>query len=705
MFNLNIYALPPFASALVISGIGIYTLLKNPSSKIHRSLFYFCLTLTVWLSGYTLMYCSTTPQMAIKFARIGFIGISFIALTNFLFNVNVLGIQNKKIFIWTLFFISLILSILAQGDFIYISTESFFWGFYPQAGPLYFVFMAYYVSTWAYGLYLLYLRMKEYKNKKNYLAFNQVKYIYIAWLGGSLGIVDFLPKYGVPIYPFAYVIALYWVLICTFAITRYKMLTDISYLTRKLLITSAVFASMFFIFLIGYKASNFVSSKSLSIDRNILIAIVSAITGLLFQPLYQRSKKLIDLVFFPEYLHRKEELAILGQKILLAKNLSEFQRVLLDNLFHIFKTTKASLFLLDDQTQEFRLSASGGWGENHENTDTIKLLQDDEIPKALSESEYILFDEVRTDNSSTTDNRALVHALLKIDALICMQIKLNNKLIGFFVLGDKESGLPYGKDDIKVLKVIAEHTAFALDNLDLSKRWLIEHTEKQQMDKVLHRYLSPSIADEVLSMAHQNDEWKGQRRYVSILVADLRGFTSTTENHSPEDIVEWLNEYLSAMVEIILQNGGTIDKFMGDGVLVVFGAPTSLEKHELCAVKCALEMQSKLISLNSMRISKNLTPLQMGIAITSGNVISGNIGSDKRMEYTVIGDPVNLASRLQSIASPGQILATIDVVQQYSEIGYSVINPIQIKGKIKPVDAVEIKSLKSEYKNIRNKKI
>jgi adenylate cyclase len=162
------------------------------------------------------------------------------------------------------------------------------------------------------------------------------------------------------------------------------------------------------------------------------------------------------------------------------------------------------------------------------------------------------------------------------------------------------------------------------------------------------RYVSPAVMEELL----KNPDLAalgGQRRDVTILFADIRGFTSYSENKQPEEVVARLNSYLDEMTGVVFRHGGTLDKFLGDGLMAIFGAPLPLENHAVRAVACALDMQRAVSRLNDEWMSNGQKPLAIGIGINSGSVLVGNVGSQERMDYTVIGEDVNLASRLESL--------------------------------------------------------
>ncbi|MGL1891841.1 MAG: adenylate/guanylate cyclase domain-containing protein [Spirochaetaceae bacterium] len=176
-----------------------------------------------------------------------------------------------------------------------------------------------------------------------------------------------------------------------------------------------------------------------------------------------------------------------------------------------------------------------------------------------------------------------------------------------------------------------------------NKKMMIEANTKKMME----RYLPPQLIGE-LYKENVSLEPGGKNQHVSILFSDIRSFTSISESMSAAEVVSFLNEYLSAMTDIIFSFKGTIDKFMGDAIMTIFGAPIQGSDDALRAVKTAIAMKKALKEFNS-RYQNLKEPLEIGIGINSGNVISGNIGSEKRFDYTVIGDNVNLSSRIEGL--------------------------------------------------------
>lgn len=191
----------------------------------------------------------------------------------------------------------------------------------------------------------------------------------------------------------------------------------------------------------------------------------------------------------------------------------------------------------------------------------------------------------------------------------------------------------------------------------------------------------------------------GQKRTVTVLMSDLRGFTSATEGLPPEAVVGMLNSYLAAMVDVIAKHQGTIDEFIGDAILVLFGAPVARDDDARRAVACAVEMQLAMASVNERFRREWLPEVEMGIAINTGPVVVGNIGSRKRAKYGVVGSHVNLAARIESFTVGGQILVsehTLLAAGPAVHVGRQM--DIQAKGFKEAVALYELKGIGAEYK-------
>ena len=218
-----------------------------------------------------------------------------------------------------------------------------------------------------------------------------------------------------------------------------------------------------------------------------------------------------------------------------------------------------------------------------------------------------------------------------------------------------------------------------------------ELSMKSWVQETFGRYVSPEILQ--LIMGNPEKSWlKGTRNEASILFTDIRGFTSFSETRDPERVVDVLNEYFSIATENILAHGGYVDKFIGDAVLGVFGVPVTSSDHAEKAVRAAFSMQQEL---QSRAKGGNELLAKIGIGINSGVVVSGNIGSSVKMEYTVIGDSVNVASRLNSLAGPGVIIMSRSTYEQVKDIvTVEPLPPQMVKGKSEPIEIFSLTGVK-----------
>lgn len=219
--------------------------------------------------------------------------------------------------------------------------------------------------------------------------------------------------------------------------------------------------------------------------------------------------------------------------------------------------------------------------------------------------------------------------------------------------------------------------------------------EKEFIKDAFSKYVAPEVAQEILKNPEQSF-LTPNRREVSVLFCDLRGFTPLTERLAPEEVVAILNEFYGLMFEQTFQQAGTLDKFLGDGAMSIFGAPQAYDDHGLRAVKTALAIRNGIAHLSANRQHQDQQPITIGIGISTGEVVAGTVGAQSRVEYTVIGDRVNLAARLVANAKPGQILIsgwTYQGVQSWVEA--RSLGPVQVKGKEEVVEIYEVLGLKS----------
>jgi adenylate cyclase len=227
----------------------------------------------------------------------------------------------------------------------------------------------------------------------------------------------------------------------------------------------------------------------------------------------------------------------------------------------------------------------------------------------------------------------------------------------------------------------------------LAWQYFVEGREKRQVKRLFSRYVAKDVYDQLLADPNRA-ALGGRRREMTVLFSDVRGFTAMSEKATPEEVVGQLNEYFSRMVQVLFTHHGTLDKFVGDMVMGLFGAPLDDPDHAEHAVQAALAMTRELDALNKEWAAANRPVLDIGIGISTGEMVAGNIGSEAIMSYTVIGDRVNLGARLESLNKEYGTRIIISEATRDALKGRYDIHPlgeVVVKGKSRPVAIFEVK--------------
>jgi adenylate cyclase len=251
------------------------------------------------------------------------------------------------------------------------------------------------------------------------------------------------------------------------------------------------------------------------------------------------------------------------------------------------------------------------------------------------------------------------------------------KVLGIMYVDNQTAIHSFSDEDLDFLIAFAGLTAVAIENS--------QRGEKLQRDALVlanfQRYFAPSLIEQI-TQQEGAIALGGTKRPVVIFFSDIRGFTTMSETMSPDAIATLLTEYFTEMVDIVFEHGGTLDKFMGDAIMALWGAPLSHEDDADRAMQCALDQLAALDKMNAKWKEQGRPTIGVGIGVNYGEVFAGNIGSDKRLEYTVIGDAVNIASRLCSSAGPNEILLSEPFYKALKKPPrVDALDPIQVKGK------------------------
>jgi adenylate cyclase len=241
--------------------------------------------------------------------------------------------------------------------------------------------------------------------------------------------------------------------------------------------------------------------------------------------------------------------------------------------------------------------------------------------------------------------------------------------------------------------VIPAGTLIATYAVIISFRTMFEEREKRKIRKTFGQYLSPGVIALIDKDPERYIRPGGDQKELSVMFTDIRGFTTLSEGMTPNELVEWLNEYLSAMTDILFRHQGTLDKYIGDAVMAFWGSPYPQEDHAVAACRCGLEMNQRLDELNQKWRAEGKKEAAMGVGINTGPVNVGNMGSAKRLSWTVMGDNVNLASRLEGLTKEYHIRTILSegtYVQVKDQFVCREVDKIRVKGKLQPVTIYEL---------------
>jgi len=346
----------------------------------------------------------------------------------------------------------------------------------------------------------------------------------------------------------------------------------------------------------------------------------------------------------------------LGEKFILSQTNEDVLGELIRTVESQTGTQRISVMLYDEIEGYLKIAAAKGLKE--EIIKKVRLKPGERIAgKVFQKGEPIIMGRGAVDNpriASFLKSRNII-------AAISFPLKARGTTLGVLNVSRIKTGSPFSQADIEMLSVICSQAVMALENV----RIMGEMAERIRMRALFEQYVAPEVA-EVLISHEQNPMEVGEIRDITVLFADIRNFTNLVQHLPLETLRSLLNDFFDLLTGIVFMFKGTLDKFMGDAVLAIFGAPNHIKKPHNAAVSASMEMLRRFDQLKKKWASTKETfgQVGLGIGISSGEMFLGNVGSQRRLDYTVIGTDVNIAQRLESEAASGQILITESVKSQ-----------------------------------------
>ncbi|MGB9720483.1 MAG: adenylate/guanylate cyclase domain-containing protein [bacterium] len=391
-----------------------------------------------------------------------------------------------------------------------------------------------------------------------------------------------------------------------------------------------------------------------------------------------------------------------GKVINFVFDLNVLLNLLMDLALRIVQARRGFIMLYDNEAKKLRIKVARNMGG------AIDLQKTSGVSQTIAYESYktgtlITTDDATRDERFKTQESVITYA---IGSVICAPLISKEKtILGVIYLDNPVGANRFSADDNQFIVSFASQSAIAIENAQLYEK--VKKEEK--ITERLQRFFSPEVVKKIVA-EEKAIKPGGEHCIVTTLFCDIRGYTSLTEKIDTIVAVEILNDFLSSMTEEVFLYEGTLDKYIGDCVMAIFGAPVAHTDDPLRAIKCALGMKKRVQELKKQWQEKLKIPevksFDIGIGINTGEVIAGNIGNEKRMEYTVVSTAVNIASRLEDIAEPGQILIsknTYNAVRNY--VNVKKLPPVRLKNISQMIEVYEVINLLTDSTEIDRKTI
>ncbi len=356
---------------------------------------------------------------------------------------------------------------------------------------------------------------------------------------------------------------------------------------------------------------------------------------------------------------------------------------MLDTIMEVLQANRGFILLRDEKTEALAVQVARQMGrELGASSPSMGI-----AGRAAIDGEPVLMADSDSNEEFGMRESIVVN---RISSAMCVPLKVKNRILGSVYVDTNSPEMRFNEEDLELFASLASQAAMAVENVRLHDK--VIDTEKRRGN--LARFLPAALVEKLMSES-QTLVLGGQKTQVTTMFCDIRGSSEIAENLTPQDLVTLLNEHFTAMTEILFSHEGTLDKYIGDEIMAIFGAPIPVGNEEYRAVRAGLDMQARNEEMNALRAADNRPQLHFGIGIDSGEVIAGYIGSPQRMDFTVVGDRVNIAKRFCDVAGPGKVVVgqqTWNAVKDWVE-GVPLGN-LTLKGKQQTEGAYEVLALR-----------
>src|SRR5438477_2739770 len=372
----------------------------------------------------------------------------------------------------------------------------------------------------------------------------------------------------------------------------------------------------------------------------------------------------------------------------LERDLNELLRRILEIAFDLIPCDNGVILLRDPQSQELVIQAM-----RQRKPGQGKVLVSETLLSAVQATK----EGVLTSDAIADERFQAAHSIIALGVRSAMAVPLlsssGDEVKGIMFLDSRERIAAFTTKDLEVLSAIAAQASVALENSEYARALEHEATQRAQ----LARFLSPALVEQAARGSIELSKG-GVLTELTILFSDIRGFTSISEKLPAQEVVKMLNDYFELMVDILFEHNGILDKFIGDAIMGLWGAPVKRPDDATQAVRAAVKMQARLKEWNEDRVAAGKVPIKIGIGLHTGHVVVGNMGSNRALSYTAIGDGVNLASRLCGVAREDMVVISEDCATRAGKENFvlEALPPAKVKNREAPVEIYRVVSALGE---------
>ena len=470
---MNPYAIPPLIVTVLVFLLGLFVYTRDRQSKLNVTFSLFCLSMTVWLIGFTVMYASPNKVSALWWARTGFVGVTFVPATMYHFVASFLGLKQKRLI--TMIYLSSFLGLtICFTDLVYAGIWTGFWGYYPIAGPLYPLFPLVFSCCFVGGVVQLSLALRR---ELQPLRRQQIKYVMFAFACGTPGVIDYVVKYQIHIYPFGYLTALVLISLIAYAIVRHKLL-DIQVIIKRTLVFAGLVGAVVVVVSMVAFVSQDLLARVVAIPKWLSNVLAAAIIAATYGRLRNWLVEVTDKYLFQKKYDYKELLRKFSDEVAVGiRDLKQLVEMTVERLTETVKLGGCSLLLLNRDTHKYELAASKGSNGQQvvleEQEAFIAFLRQTREPIGLDgQLGKVRFPE-------EVGNR-----LKQLNARLCLPLIVHEDLIGVLCLGKKKSDEEFTADDVGILMTLVSTLAIAVSNAQLFDELSKTQAEAAQKEKL-----------------------------------------------------------------------------------------------------------------------------------------------------------------------------------------------------------------------------